>query len=163
MNVVMKSIMIVLIMLAAGQLAGQIKLQGRLRIPGAERNKTYEGVMTIRPTKILIQCRENIFQLLNEFNSPKSNKIAIDTGELYRIFSVRGEIILVPRDPYYFRFRNLLNWIWYRYWAPFDPTEWMGIVFIMDNPGDVGLIGWDLIGLINERNRHNRTVLVRRD
>jgi hypothetical protein len=141
---------VIMVIIMAYQLFGDVRADGELLIPTAEgKIKPYKGIITITQAEILIECKEKIFQLFNEDNAPKQAKIRIDTEEVERISLQGNKVIIFPKDLLYNRYRNLLNHVWLL--SMMKQREMLVFIFVID----IDTIGDDefkLLGLINERN-----------
>jgi len=152
-----KSILIIMIIILAGQLLGEIRsVAGELLIPNAkgERN-SYKGFITITQSEILIECQEKLFSPFNESGTPKQSKLRIDTTEVERI-SINGNgIIIFPKDILYNRHRNLLNHV--RILSLFNHQERLVFIFAidMDKYNEAGDRELEVVKKINQRNDPN--------
>ncbi len=139
------------IVLLASHLLGQIKAAGKLLIPTAGGRKSYKGIITITRAEIKIECDKKIFQRFNEFNSPKTGEIKVNTAEIERICVQKNTIFIIPKASFHQRYRHL-----------FQPCERLisviylvvekkdAMIFIMDNPTDINFLGKEVIKLINK-------------
>lgn len=146
-------IMALVIILVVSNLLG-IKAAGKLLIPTAGGEKSYRGVITITRAEIKIECDKKIFQLLNEFNSPKTGEINVNTAEVEKVCLQEKTIFILPETNFHQRYRHL-----------FHPCERLinvmyfivekknAMIFIIDNPDDIDFLGKKVIKLINKRNQ----------
>ncbi|NIM17294.1 MAG: hypothetical protein GTO45_35270 [Candidatus Aminicenantes bacterium] len=143
-----------IIFLVSGHLLGQIKAAGKLIIPSADGDKHFKAVIRITPTELEIECSEKIFRRFNAFHTPKYRKMRVNTMEISEICVSEGTIFILPEDDFYLRYRNLFNPVWriVRF-IPLDEEEKMALIFIMDNPADIGSSGMELLDSINKRGR----------
>lgn len=131
--------MIALVMIfLAGHLFGQIKETGKLLIPTAGGNKPYKAVITITREEIVIECREKIFQLFNEFNAPKHRKIKVKTAELSRLYVFENKIYILTKDDFFFQYRNIFVRCWEIIGIHYGPEVRWAIVFTTDDPWAMG-------------------------
>jgi hypothetical protein len=92
------------------------------------------------------------FFLFNEFDAPKQSKIKVNTAEIYKIQINEKKILLIAKDPLYQRYRHIFHPI-YRVvrFIPLEEEKKEAIIFIMDNPADIGCNEKDLIEVFPER------------
>ena len=145
-------IAILVIILGTGYLLGQLKAAGQLLIPTAGGIKPHKCFITIKRREIKIDSNEKIFQKFNEFNSPKTGIIKVNTAEVERICVQEDTILILPKANFHQRYRHL-----------FIPCERVrsviflvvekknAMIFIVDNPTDITYLGKEVIKLINER------------
>jgi hypothetical protein len=140
-----------LIFFMAGHIFGQIKITGKIWISTARGGKAYQAVMTITQVGIVIECREKVFQLLNEFNAPRHRKVKVKTAELSGIVVCENTIYIHTKDAFFFRYRNVFVRCWQIASIRFGPKVIWAIVFVPDDPGAVGADAKKLIKAINEQ------------
>jgi hypothetical protein len=152
-----KPIMILMvIIMVAGQLSGEIRASGKLLIPTAKGEKPYDAVITITQAEILIECQEKIFQPFNEFDAPKQSKIKLNTVKVEEIqIQIQdNKIFIITKDSFTIRYRNVFNRatkiIGIRSLFPVTVENW-ALIFVVDNPVDIKAIGEALIKIIGER------------
>jgi hypothetical protein len=135
-------LLIVMTIILASQLLGEIKAGGKLLIPTATGEKPYKCVMVITRAEIRLECDKRIFQPFNQFDTPKQAKLKVNTAEIYKIQINGNEILLIAKDPLYQRYRHLFHPI-YRvvHFIPLEEEKKEAIIFIMDNPADIYDIG----------------------
>lgn len=143
---------ILIITFLSGHVYGQIKAAGQLLIPTADGEKHYKAVIRITRVTIEIECSEKIFRLFNAFNTPGYRKLRVYTTEVSEICVSEGQIFILPNDEFYRRYRNFFYPVWrmvsYFY---FIIEEKMALIFIMDNPDDIGAAAKELIESINNK------------
>lgn len=132
----------------------QIKAAGQILIPTADGQKPYRAVITIRSGEILIECSIEIFQPFNKFDTPKQEEIKVNTAEVEKI-CIQGkqkkEILILPKEPLYKRYRHLFHPVErITGYIPYSVEKKDAIIFIMDNPADIGSTGERLIKSINK-------------
>lgn len=153
-----KLLIVMMIILGVSQLLGEIKLTGKLLIPTAKGEKQYDAVITITRAEIMIECAKKIFQSFNEFDVPKQARLKVNTAEIYKI-QIRkkeNEILLIAKDSLYQRYKHLFHPVWrVVQFIPLKREKKEAIIFIMDNPADIGCIEESLVKLINERNQQS--------
>lgn len=141
------------ILFMAGYVFGQMKVPGKLFIPTAGGTKSYQAVIAITRTEIVIECREKIFQPFNEFNAPKHGKVKVKTAELYGIELYENKIHIFARDSFFHRYRNIFIRGWVIRSIHDGPREKWAIVFITDNLDGIGAAGEKLVESINKQCR----------
>ena len=144
----------IVIILAASNLTGkigEIKATGSLLIPTASGEKLYKGVITITRTEIEIECDKKIFRPFNEFEVPKQAKIRVNTVEVERICIQENDILILPGEPLYRRYRYLFHEIMeICFWCfPYKKA----LIFSLDNRADIGPAGIEIFRLINKQSR----------
>jgi hypothetical protein len=147
-------LIIMVIILLTGQLLGQIKAKaaGKLIITTANGEKPYDAVITMTRAEIMIECAKKIFQPFNEFDAPKQAKIKVCTAEVEEIQIQENKIIIVTKDSFWKRYRNISTQVYkskyhgFLYWSYIQ--KW-ALIFVVDNPADIGCIEDDLIKHIN--------------
>ncbi len=124
--------------LLPGQM-GQIKVVGKIVIPTASGEKAYKAVIKITQEEITIECRKKIFQLFNEFNTPWYQNLKVKTSEISNIKVSKNEIYLISEANFYQRYRHLFHQVEkiLRFF-PYKSEMKNAIIFIMDNPADIG-------------------------
>ncbi len=155
MTTISKGVMTgLIIFLVSGNLPGQVRAAGKLVIPSADGNKPFKAVIRITPAELEIECSEKIFRRFNAFNTPTYGKMRVNTREISEICLCEGRIFIMPGDDFYQRYRNFFCPV-YRtvmFW-PLVEEEKMALIFIMDNPADIGSSARDLLDSINKRRR----------
>ncbi len=143
---------VLIFIFVSGFLIGQIKAAGKLLIPTAYGEKQYKAVIRITRENIEIECSEKIFRLFNAFNTPRYRKLRVNTTEVSEICVSEGRIYILPNDEFYQRYRNLFYPVWrmvsYLY---FIIEEKMALIFILDNPADMGAAAKELLESINNK------------
>ena len=148
-------LLIAMTLILIGQICGEIKITtevkatGKLLIPTASGKKPYKSVIVITQAEIRLECDRKIFQPFNEFDTPKQAKIRVDTAQVDRIWLDGDEIIILPKDPFYRRYRNQFHHI-RLVCILCDPNK-TAIIFVIDNPADIGNAGQQLIQDIDNR------------
>ena len=144
------------IFLMVNNLSGQITLGGNLLIPMAGRKQSYKAFITITRAEIAIKCIEKIFQPFNEFKTPRYREIKVLAKEIDEIKILENEIFIMTKDSFYQRYRNIFHSVcWFigiHNLSPIEEKKW-AIIFIADNPADVGLMGKKLIKHLNRQSR----------
>jgi hypothetical protein len=146
-------IVIAVVMILTGQLSGEIKAAGKLLIPTAKGERQYCAVITFTRAEINIECKEKIFQPLNEFDVPKQAKIVVNTAEVEEIQIQKTKIIIVTKDSFWKRYRNIFTQVYkskyhgFLYWSVIK--KW-ALIFVVDNPAAIGA-GEELIKVVGER------------
>lgn len=148
-----KLLIVMMIILGVCQLLGEIKVKGKLLIPTATGEKPYKCVMVIKRTEIWIECALKIFQPFNQFDTPKQAKIIVSKAEVEKIYIHKNKIYISTHESFYKRYRNILHHLYEHKFVSFsdgfDAIEKWIIIFVVDNPADIGCIEEDLIKLIN--------------
>jgi hypothetical protein len=143
---------VLIIIFVSGHVYGQIKAAGKLLIPTAYGEKQYKAVIRITRSHIEIECKEKIFRLFNAFNTPRYRKLRVNTAEVREICVSKGKIFILPGDEFYRRYRNLFYPVWrilsYLYSII---EEKMALIFIMDNPDDMGAAAKELLESISNK------------
>lgn len=152
-----KPILIVMVIILACQLLGEVKAAaGKLLIPTAGGEKPYNCVMVITLAGIEIECASKIFQPFNQFDTPKQAKIMMNTAEIeeIQIQNRKNKIYIITTDSFCIRHRNIFNRaskvIGFEYLFPVTVENW-ALILTLDNPADIGAVGEALIKVIGKR------------
>jgi hypothetical protein len=137
-------VIIMVIIMVAGQLLGEIRAAGKLLIPTAKGEKQYDAVITITRAEIMIECAKKIFQPFNEFDVPKQAKIKVSTAEVEEIQIQKNKIFIASKESFWKRYRNISHHYYKSKYAGFLSWEniqiWV-LIFVVDNPADIADIG----------------------
>jgi len=136
--------------------ATEIRAPGNLLIPTASENKKYKCFISVTNTKILIDCKKKIIQPFNEFEVPKQSYLNIDTENIDRIWLDGYQIIILADYKFYLRYKNLFIDI--RLISIYYSEKRPAIILLIDNPGDLGTAGKELINKIDERQKKRSTL-----
>lgn len=153
-----KKVMIVIIMVIVMvyQLLGEIKAAVKLLITTANGEKPYNCVMIISKSEISLECDKKIFQLFNEFETPKQSKIKLDTAEVEEIqIQIQNKkIYIITKESFTIQYRNIFNraskTVGFSSLFPVTVENW-ALIFVVDNPVNIKAIGDELIKIIGER------------
>lgn len=146
-------IIIMVIVMADGQLSGEVKISGKLSILTAKGAVLYDAVITITPAEITIKCAKKIFQPFNRFDVPKRSILKINTGEICKIqIKIKNnEVLIIANDYHHHCYRHLFQPVWRLIqWLPLEKEKKGAIIFFMDNPADI-VTGEELIKIIGKR------------
>ena len=130
-------VIIIMMIVGACQLLGEIKAAGRLLIPTATGEEPYKCVIVIKQTEILIECDRKIFQLFNHFDAPKRETLKLRMGDLTNIVIEKNNIYVETKDTFTIRYRNVFNRLYkflgYNLIFPKWEEVWV-LIFTLDNP-----------------------------
>lgn len=153
-----REVLIIMVIILAGQLLGYIKVTGKLLIPAAiGGEKSYNGILTITRALIRVECDKKIFQTFNEFDTPRQSRLNINASDLARIEIDEDakKIYLRVKKTFVIRYRNILNLesrhvksnllnghVFIEFWA---------IIFTYEKPLDIGYLDKKVLKSINDR------------
>jgi len=149
---------VIMVIIMAGKLSGNIKIGGRLLIPTAGGGqKSYKGVLTITRSLIRIESDKQIFQPFNQFESPKQKRLNINTSEVVKIEIDEKEkkIYLRVESSFISRYRNILNLesrhVGFSFETGYIFREFWAIIFSYEKPLDIGFLDKKVLNSINQR------------
>ena len=123
-------------------------------IPAAGGEKPYNGVIIITRTGIEIECALKIFQPFNQFEAPRQAKIRVNEEQVEEIHISKNKIYISTHEIFWKQYRNILQHLYHcRYIGVQEiiyVEKWV-LLFIVDNPADIGAIREELIKIIGER------------
>jgi hypothetical protein len=153
-----RAVLIIMVIILAGQLFGFIKITGKLLIPDAiGGEKSYKCVLTITRAKIRIECDKEIFQPFNEFDAPRQSRLNIKASDLETIEIDENDkkIYLRVKKAFVIRYRNILNiesgYVRFSFETGHVFTEFWVIIFSYENPFDIGYLDKKVLKSINDR------------
>jgi len=82
---------------------------GTIKIPGAEQTRAYAARFRVSAGGLEIICKEKIFRRFNEFNTPFSTGLKIETSELREIALRKKDLLIFTSAAFYTRYRNLFH------------------------------------------------------
>lgn len=86
----------------------KIMAKGSLFIPVAVGYRYFPGNIEISRNSIVITCREKIFQPINDFETPRVNKLIIEKDDFYKIEITENTLFIYPCQDFYFKYRHLI-------------------------------------------------------
>lgn len=141
---------IVLIMVS--HILGITRVPGKIIIPTADGTKTYQCVIIIAQSVIMIDCDKKIFQPLNSFETPKKTWIKLNMAdiELIQIQYKSNSIYFVMKTYFFMQYRNYFNraYIIYNF---FNSKETWAMICDINKSADTVAIGKELKKIIGDR------------
>ena len=141
-------LLIVMTIILASQLLGEIKADGKLLIPTATGEKPYKCVMVITQVEIRLECDKKIFKLFNHFDAPKQARLKVSKADLTNIVIQGNNIYVETKDAFTILYRNVFNqsnkFLGYNLIFPKWKEVWV-LIFNLDNP-----IPADIVTAVND-------------
>ena len=86
------------------------RITGKFLLPAASGNiKEYDAVMVVKESGIRIECREKVFGLFNEFDTPRYRELEIKLGDFEEIVINERlkQVLITSSGKFHIRYRNL--------------------------------------------------------
>jgi hypothetical protein len=157
------ALIILIIILAVWFLLGQIqiKITGKIIIPGAVNNQFYKVTVTINPEKVVIECHNKIFRLFNAFDSPHFKRITLNAKEIMEIrIDKLGNLEIFPDDSLYQRYRNLYHTIREYmgfFCGSFYEKERPGLIIALENVEQFKSDSSSVFSIINKQKNQSKS------